>query len=372
MAEFKIPPISTLSGSTFTNYVKVLSYRDIEQKYILKTILTAIVIGVATPFHWWEKFAFQKKIAEYKMENPPLFILGHWRSGTTFLHNVLSQAKDTGYMTTYNSLFPNNLSSKWIFKNFMKWNMPKNRPTDNVKLNVNYPQEDEFALGNICPHSYYNFFYFPKRYKEYFKKYGNFESATQKEVESWKHHYKKLITKANLNSKGRKAIYKNPVNTARAHLLADLFPGAKFIHIVRNPFIVYLSTKKFFMNLLPTLWFHTVSEAFIEQLIIDIYIDLYNSFLEKSEVFNTNNFIEIKFERFEQNPLEHLENIYNSLELGDFKAQEIQFRSYLSNQKAYKKNKYTITEREVKLIENHWHKFLNLWGYNLPKEIVVI
>ncbi len=372
MADFKIPPISTLVGTTFSNFLKVVKGNKIEPGYYLNVVLTFLVIAIATPFHWKEKLVFRQKVKNYKFNDPPLFILGHWRSGTTYLHSVLCRADDAGYLTTYHSLFPNNLSSKYLFKNFMKWKMPDKRPSDNVKLNINFPQEDEFAMGNICPYSYYNFFYFPLNYKYYFQAYGKFESSPEAVISKWKKQYRQMIAKANINSGGSRAIIKNPVNTSRYHLLLEEFPDARFVHILRNPYIVYLSTKRFFIELMPTLWFHRVSEEFIEEMILTIYEDLYEAFLKNRHLLTDDNFLELKFEDFEKDPMKHLRNLYDKLGLKDFHLQEKRFSDYVSGQKGYKKNRYKISKREYENVSARWGKYLTQWKYTLPEDIEVI
>lgn len=44
-----------------------------------------------------------------------------------------------------------------FFKKNMSWLMPDKRPTDNMELAVDLPQEEEFALANMMPYTYYNF-----------------------------------------------------------------------------------------------------------------------------------------------------------------------------------------------------------------------
>ena len=41
--------------------------------------------------------------------------------------------------------------------------MPNKRPTDNMELSPDLPQEEEFALSNMMPYTYYNFWFFPKK-----------------------------------------------------------------------------------------------------------------------------------------------------------------------------------------------------------------
>jgi len=371
MAEFKIPPISTLAGTTIQNYFKVIKGKKISSKFYFKNFLTQLVILISTPFHVYENLKYGRKTEKFSFKKPPLFILGHWRSGTTHLHNMLCQATDAAYITTYNSLFPSNLGSKFIFKKFMSLNMPEKRPSDNVKLNVDYPQEDEFALGNLCPYSYYNFFYFPEDYREFYQHYVRFKGVSQHVKTEWANQYKKLITKAILNTGGEQVIIKNPVNTGRVDKLLELFPDAKFIHIYRNPYLVYLSTKKFFLELCPTLWFHEVSEQFIEKMIIEIYANLYQDFFEKKALLHEGNFIEFSFEDFERDPMSHIRLAYEKLDLGNFEGQKIYFEKYLLRQKGYKKNAYAISEREMKVIDEKWSMFYQKWNYIIPEEIIV-
>ena len=372
MSEFKFPPISTLSGSTLSSFKQTIEGRLIESKYHRKYLLTKLILIFSTPFHLWENLTINREAKNYEMKTPPVFILGHWRSGTTLLHNLLCQADNAAFVSTYQSVFPNTLKSKWIFKNFMQANMPSKRPSDNVKLNTDFPQEDEFALGNMMPYSYYNFFYFPKDYAAYYEKYIRFRSLDEKEFKRWEYTYKLLINKALINSKGNRAIIKNPVNTGRLKVLSEVFPKAKFIHIYRNPVVVYLSTKKFFKALMPTLWLHEVDEQFILDLIFDVYEKLYSDYFRQKETVASDRLFELKFEDFEKDPIAHLNDIYTYFGFDDFKKQKPNFETYLNSLKGYKKNKYTIERSELERIERSWSFALEKWKYNLPERMEVI
>ncbi len=242
MSDFKIPQISTLVGSRIGNYFKTLKNETVEPKFYLKVFLTTLIIIIATPFHWWEAIKFNRKLSRFKFEKQPLFIIGHWRSGTTLLHNLLCKSPSAAYLTTYQSTFPNNLGSKWLFKTFMKANMPDKRPSDNVKLNINFPQEDEFAFCNTQPHAYYNFFYFPLNCKLYYNRAIHHKNLSTQEINTWYKSYDKILKKAVLNSKEKQLIVKNPVNTARIQKILKLYPDAKFLYIYRYPYILRTRT----------------------------------------------------------------------------------------------------------------------------------
>lgn len=372
MSEFKLPPISPIIGSSFANFRKAFDQYKIDKNYYKRYYVTAIIILILAPLRWVEYIFVNPKVKKFHLPQPPLFILGHWRSGTTFLHNVLSQAPNSGYLTTYHSLFPNNLSTRFLIRPFLSSLMPKKRPSDNVELNVRYPQEDEFALSMLNPNAYYYFFMFPQNYPEIYDKSLRQKGMTEKEKTQWKKNYEFLVKKALMNSKAEQIIFKNPVNTARPKLLLELFPDAKFIHIHRNPVMVYLSIKKFFFSLMPTLNFQDITEEEILDLIFDVYQRLMTDFFDQQNAIPSENFIEIRFENLEVNPLAELEKIYQKLNLKDWEGAKPAFEAYLTSQKSYKKNTHKITQVELDRILNEWGFTMKKWGYEVPENLEVV
>jgi hypothetical protein len=371
MDQFKIPPVSTLIGSTFRNYFKILGQGRILPKYYFKIFITTLVIIIATPFHWYENLIYRRKIRNFRFKKPPLFILGHWRSGTTLLHNMLTKDPSAAYMTTYQALFPNNLTSKWLFRTFMKINMPEKRPSDGVKLNINFPQEDEFAFSNSQWNAYYNFFYFPENYKKYYDKAVHHKGLSKYEIKLWYHSYDKLIKKALINTKGTRAIFKNPVNTGRIDKLLRLYPDAKFLFIYRNPITVFYSTRRFFQQLYPTLWLHSVENEFIDKMIFDIYLRLMDDYYRLKNLIPPENLMEIRYEEFESNPVKGVEKIYSTLLKEDFEKLKHHFSEYFNTQKSHKKNKYHVRSEEIENIKKHWKKYIELYDYELPEDVKI-
>ncbi len=372
MAEFKLPPISPLAGTTLVNYVRILWGNPIHPRHWLKTVLTLIIIVIATPFHWYERLVFDRKVKAYKFKEPPIFILGHWRSGTTYLHNVLCKDPKAGYMTTYHGLWPRNLGSKIIFKTFMSIAMPKKRPSDNVELAVDYPQEDDFSLSNMIPHVFYLFWYFPRRWREYYEKYVRFKGISDHDNNQWNRNYNELVVKALINTNGERAIFKNPVSTGRVKKLLEVFPNAKFIHIYRNPIVVYLSTKKFFIELFPTLTFQPISNEEIIEMVFENYEKLMKDYLSQYEMIPADRFVEIGFETFEQDPMRHLESIYNKLDLPGFESASPHLQAYVDSMNTYQKNKYyTIKRSELNTILERWDFTMKKWGYKMPENLTI-
>jgi len=82
--------------------------------------LTFLIILVSTPFRWYEELYYYTYVRKSKKTSDPVFIIGHWRSGTTYLHHVLAADHQMGYVTTYQTVFPHYLYSKSLFLPFME------------------------------------------------------------------------------------------------------------------------------------------------------------------------------------------------------------------------------------------------------------
>jgi hypothetical protein len=372
MAEFKLPPVSPLGGTTLLNFFRVLRGKNISPRYYSRVPITIILILFCSLFHWIDRFWFWfKKNDKIPME-PPVFILGHWRSGTTLLHNLLTQDPTAAFVTTYHAVFPNNLKSQWLFRPLMQMMMPDVRPGDNLKLAVQFPQEDEYALSNITHRSYYHVFYFPGSYKEYYRDYVRFENASPELIDQWTNTYRNIVMRAVMISAGNRPVLKNPVNSGRIRNLTQLFPEAKYLFIMRNPVVTYLSSKKFFCQLYPTLNLEEFSTEQINKMLLDVYVMLLSDYLAHRSLISQENLIEIRYEEFELNPMYHLEKIYERFHLGDFTAVAPQFQAYLHTQKDHKMQGYKIKRKELDLVLEKLGFAMRKWNYDVPAELIII
>ena len=62
------------------------------------------------------------------------------------------------------------------------------------------------------------------------------------EVERWKAAFVRFLKKLTLEH-DRPMLLKSPPHTGRIKLLLELFPDARFVHIRRNPYTVFQSTR---------------------------------------------------------------------------------------------------------------------------------
>ena len=252
-----------------------------------------------------------------------------------------------------------------FFKKNMSWLMPDKRPTDNMELAVDHPQEEEFALSNMMPYTYYNFWFLPKYQQEYADKYLLFDDITDKELKVFEEVFTKLIKISLWNTKGTQFLSKNPPHTGRVKELVKMFPNAKFIYLMRNPYTVFESTRSFFTNTIQPLKLEDVSNEQLEENILSIYAKLYHKYESDKKFIPEGNLIEVKFEDFEADAMGMTENIYKSLSIPGFAEAQGDIEKYVGGKKGYKKNKYKYDDRTIRLVEENWDFALKQWNYNL-------
>ena len=203
LLEFNKLPINTLVGADWKTFNAITKGREIDAAYKGKYRLTKAVCRLLSTLAPLQNGRYEKRLASQPLEHDPVFILGHWRSGTTFVHNVFSCDKHFGYNTTYQTVFPHLMMwGQPFFKKNMSWLMPDKRPTDNMELAVDLPQEEEFALANMMPYTYYNFWFLPKYQQEYADKYLLFDDISEKELKVFEEVFIKLIKISLWNTNG--------------------------------------------------------------------------------------------------------------------------------------------------------------------------
>ena len=365
LLEFDKLPINTLVGADWKTFKAVTENMTIDKGFRNKYYLTKAVCRILSLCQPFENARY-RKIAGKPLEMDPVFILGHWRSGTTFVHNVFSCDKHFGYNTTYQTVFPNlMLWGQPFFKKNMSILMPDKRPTDNMELKVDLPQEEEFALANMMPYTYYHFWFFPKHMLEYCDRYLLFDNITDREREVFKETFMKLIKVSLWNTHGSQFLSKNPPHTGRVKTLVEMFPNAKFIYLKRNPYTVFESTRSFFTNTIQPLRLQDISNEQLESNFIEVYRRLFYKFEEQKHLIPEGNLVEIKFEDFEQDAFAMTEDIYKKLYIPGFEEAKPEIEQYLGKKKGYKKNKYKYDDRTVHLVEENWGMALKEWGYSL-------
>ena len=210
----------------------------------------------------------------------PLFILGHYRSGTTHLHNLLALDPQFAAPNLFQVLNPH------TFLTTERWAAPvanslivRRRYQDEMAQGVGMPSEDEFATCAMTGLSPYMGWCFPGDGADY-DRYLTFRNAQESEVGRWKHALTTFLKKLTVRF-GRPLVLKSPPHTARIRLLLGLFPDARFVHIHRNPHTVFRSTRHTIRVLQPLFHLRDGPVQDGDDRIISVYNEMYDAYFEE-------------------------------------------------------------------------------------------
>lgn len=185
---------------------------------------------------------------------------------------------------------------------------------DNMAAGFDRPQEDEFALcmmGQPSPYLKIAFPDHPAPFDEYF----SLEGIPQSAVESWKRCFLRFLKQLTFKDP-RRLVLKSPPHTCRIKVLLDMFPDARFVHIVRNPYIVFPSTVRLWKSLWRAHGLQPPNYAGIEEYVYTNFLRLYEKLEESRPLLKPNRFCEVRYEELVRNPVETMRRIYEQLELG--------------------------------------------------------
>ena len=303
----------------------------------------------ASFFTLLEHLYYDKKIRSITKLNCPIFVVGNWRTGTTFLHQLLALDPQFNYMDVFNVSHPDHfLVSKKYYAAMMTKMMNDTRPMDNVKVGVNEPQEDEYALIKMNDEMVLEKLVFQKGNNFFIEETDDF---MPKEKESFSESIKLLMRKLQVTS-DKTPIFKNPFHSLRIPFLRQYFPNAKYIHIYRNPIDVVPSSIHMWnivgrQNILKGKWIEPNVEV-----IAKLYNRIILGIRREFKNMNDNSYVEITFENLEKNPIATIKTIYQKLELTFSSDYEKSLLRYCNDLKSYKKNSYTISESDKNLIKN--------------------
>jgi hypothetical protein len=296
----------------------------------------------------------------------PLFVLGHWRSGTTWIHELLTCDPRHAAPTTYECFAPGHfLLTEKLAGRWLGWLLPPTRPTDAMPLTLASPQEDEFALCNLGVPSPYLTVAFPNRPPQD-PEYADLEGVGPAARERWKKALVRFLKAVALASPGRRLVVKSPLHTCRIEVLLECFPDARFVHIVREPHAVFASTVNMWRAMYRWHGLQTPTFEGLEDNVLEVFERMAASLERGRRLVEPSRFHELRYEDVVADPLSQMRTLYERLALGDFAPAAPAVEAYLARAAGFRSGGYepasSVWRGEV---SRRWGPLVRRHGYEV-------
>ena len=304
---------------------------------------------------WWLRRA--------KIGQPPVFILGHWRAGTTLLHELMVLDERHSSPSTYACMNPSHFVSTEAFaRRWLNFLLPSHRPMDNMPTGWERPQEDEFALANLGLPSPYLTIAFPNQPPQD-QPYLTLEGLPPRDVDRWKRGLMRFLSHVSYQAPEKRIVLKSPPHTGRVQTLLEMFPQARFVHIVRDPYTVFASTINLWKTLYTKHGLQTPRFEGLDEYVLQTFERMYDKFERDRPLLSEEQFCEIRYEDLVRDPEAGIRRIYEQLDLGDLNQFLPALRGYLASMDGYQTNRYTLTPDQRQQVAQRWGRFFRKYGY---------
>ena len=326
------------------------------------TVSTAsIVNSLASPI---QTAIYGRRIRRTQITEAPIFIIGHWRSGTTLLHELMVLDERFTYPTTLECFIPNDfMVISWLVR-WMKFLLPAQRPMDNMITGWDRPQEDEFALLNMGVLTPYLKMAFPNEPRNYLE-YLDLSDLPPEELDGWKEAMLWFLQSITRRTPKR-IVLKSPPHTARIKVLLEMFPDARFVHIVRDPYVLFPSNVKLWKTLYKFQALQEPKYKGLEEYVFTCFEHMYRAFEEQRQLLDPARIYEVRYEDLVRDKVGQMRSMYEHLELGNFAAVLPKLEEYLTSVQDYKTNRYEIDPELREVIDRRWGPFMRRYGYCQP------
>lgn len=319
------------------------------------------------PLRWVELITKSKQINEHSIDKQPIFILGYYRSGTTYLQELFRQDDRLGYLSVYQTVFPQIMLTceSWmtpVLESLARLFRQRN-VFQRIPFTWNSTGEEDIALCRCAiPQAAQWGYLFPQKMTEYYNKYVLFDDVDEEVIKEWKRNYLQLLKKISIANDDKRLVLKNPPNTARIPHLLKLFPDAVFIHLRRNPYEVFASNRILMQSIFDTYSLGR-TKVDIDKLIVSIYFRVMDRYLIEREQIKPGRLIEVNYEDLIRDPVAIMKSIYKELKMEDFSYCEPSLKRYTVSRKNHLTLLHKLTDAEVGLLSRELGSIISRLGY---------
>jgi hypothetical protein len=308
--------------------------------------------------------ALRNRIASTRLTAPPVFIVGHWRSGTTLMHELMSLDPRWASPDNYDAFVPHHgLLTGWALKGLVNGLLPNRRPMDDMKFDRRSPQEDDFALISLgAPKPYFDIaFCRDRKVPSPLLALDQCPAAAQQQTRTALEYFYRMLTR----QYGRQLMLKSPPHTGRIGLLAEWFPGAKFIHLSRNPAALVASTMKLWRALdwTQSLQRLRYSDAQLQDYIHAASALMYGAYFRQRSTLRPGDLAEISFEQLVADPAATVQQACATLGLACPPGHIDAVRAYMQARNGHRVGQSSLEVSAPRELPAAWKAYEHAFGF---------
>jgi len=295
---------------------------------------------------------------------PPIFLLGFWRSGTTFLHELFCCDAHFGFPSTYACM--NSAHFLLTEQGFHKRRGKQEayRPMDNMQYSWTSPQEDEFALLCMGAPSPYEALLVPSLMSDA-QVLLDLRHRSTEDQDRWKRTIQLFLRELTVQQ-NKPMVLKSPTHGFRFPLLPSLFPESRFVIIERNPYEVFASNLKLWTTLLDMYSLESASLEQIEKFILAAYLIHEEAIAEGIRKIAAENVARVKYEDLVAGPLVEMKRIYSELKLSGFEDAQPVLQQYIASVAGHQRNRLVLSPGQKNSVDEMWRTLIRDKGYAWP------
>ena len=351
-------------GMRLGHWVRLLTrnrFRIHPLRIPMAVLITPCAI-VNSTLHGIQKLVYGRRVRETVIHEPPVFIIGHWRSGTTYLHELLVRDDRFAFPTTYECFAPSHfLISGGVLPRLMWILLPAKRPMDNMAAGFHHPQEDEFALCAMGAPTPYQRMAFPNNPPPHLE-FLDMEGVSEQDLQVFKQALMEFVQLLTFY-KGKRLILKSPPHTGRIQVLSEMFADARFIHIVRDPYAIFPSTRRLWQSLDAVQGLQLPRHTDLDEYVFRCFERMYHGFEQQRSAIDPSRICDVRYEDLVQDPIGQVRTLYEKLDLGDFEHVRQKLQDYVGSQKNYQTNRHELEPEITAQIARRWSGYIEKYGY---------
>lgn len=310
-----------------------------------------------------QRLFYGRRIAHCELAEDPIFIVGHWRTGTTFLHELMVLDDRYAYPTSYDCFAPSHFLFSKSLTNWWLWLfLPRRRPMDNMTVRLNSPQEDEHGLYALGMHSPYLTWAFPNNPPQD-QEYLDLRNVSPDERTRWKETFHWFLRALQVKYPGKRLVLKSPTHTFRIPVLLEMFPNARFVYLVRDPFTIFPSMIKTWKRLYRYHGAQVPKYEGLEEYVFQTFSHMFEIFEEDRELIDASRLCVVRYEDLAAAPVAQVQRVYEELDLGEFDKVKPALEEHVDSLTDYRVNRHELPQELHDQIVERWAPYFQKHGY---------